>query len=202
MVPTALAATCGLMMLLAMPGPHTKLRAKARRVHAASDWLMILTPLLRKLVLTAHVTFSVGWLGAVVAYFALSITAGLTTEDAQTVRAAWVAMELIGWYVIVPLALASLLTGLVNALGTPWGLFRHYWVLAKFLLTVFATIILLLHMPDVSFVADVVTTTGGREGGDNLHAGGGLLVLLVLVTLAVYKPQGMTRYGWRKHHQE
>jgi len=74
---------------------------------------MTMTPGLRKFVLTAHVTSSVGWLGAVVAYLALAVAA-LTIQDAQTVRAAWIAMELTGWFVIVPLALASLLIGIVQ----------------------------------------------------------------------------------------
>ena len=49
------------------------------------------------------------------------------------VRAAFLAMESIGWFVIVPLSLAALPTGLVQSLGTEWGLFRHCWMLAKFL---------------------------------------------------------------------
>ncbi len=167
--------------------------------------IMTMTPRLRKFVLTAHVTSSVGWLGAVVAYLALAVAA-LSNQDAQTVRAAWIAMELTGWFVIVPLALASLLIGLVQSLGTPWGLFRHYWVLVKFLLTVFATIILLLHMPTVSYFAGVAAETNsaslGGLRGELLHAGGGLLVLLVAVTLSVYKPWGMTRYGRRKQHEQ
>ena len=119
---------------------------------------MTMTPGLRKFALTAHVTSSVGWIGAVVAYLALAVAA-LTSQDAQTVRAAWIAMELTGWFVIVPLALASLLTGLVNALGTTWGLFRHYWVLLKLLLTIFATIVLLVHMQTVSYIAGVAADT-------------------------------------------
>lgn len=166
---------------------------------------MIMTPGLRKFVLTAHVTCSVGWLGSVVAYLAL-VVAALSIQDAQMVRAAWMAMQVIGWFVIVPLALASLLIGLVNALGTPWGLFRHYWVLVKFLLTVFATIVLLLHMPTVSAFAGVAGEMHGASlgglGGELLHAGGGLLVLLVTTTLSVYKPRGTTPYGWRKQHEE
>jgi hypothetical protein len=165
---------------------------------------MTMAPGLRKFALTAHLTFSVGFLGAALAYLALGISA-VISEDAQTVRAAWIAMELIGWYVIVPLSLASLLSGLVMALGTPWGLFRHYWVLITFMLTIFATVILLLHMPSVSFLADVAReadgATLGRLGGDLFHAGGGLLVLLVITVLNVYKPRGMTPYGWRKQHE-
>ena len=96
---------------------------------------MTMTLGLRKSALTAHVTSSIGWLGAVGGFLALAV-AGLTSQDAQMVRAACLAMELIGWFVIVPSSLASLPAGLVMSLGTEWGLFRHYWVLAKVLITV------------------------------------------------------------------
>jgi hypothetical protein len=166
---------------------------------------MTMAPGLRKLALTTHLTTSVGWIGAVAAYLALGVAA-VTGRDAETVRAAWIAMELTGWYVIVPLALAALLTGLVMALGTPWGLFRYYWVLITFLLTVLATVVLLLHMPTVSFMAKVARGADGadlaRLGGDLVHPGVGLLVLLVITGLNVYKPRGLTPYGWRKQHEE
>jgi len=86
---------------------------------------MTMTPQFRKFALTAHVTSSVGWFGAVAGFLALAIT-GLVGHDAHRVQAAYVAMELISWLVIVPLSLASLVTGFVQALGTPWGLLRHY----------------------------------------------------------------------------
>jgi len=165
---------------------------------------MTMAPGLRKFALTAHLISSLGFLGAAFAYLGLGISA-MTSEDAQTVRAAWIAMEVTGWYVIVPLALAALLSGVVQALGTPWGLFRHYWVLITFVLTIFATIILLLHMPSVSAMADVAreadSATLDQLGGDLFHAGGGLLVLLVITVLNVYKPRGLTPYGWRKQHE-
>jgi hypothetical protein len=166
---------------------------------------MTMTPGLRKFALTVHLTFSVGWIGAVVAYLGLGVAAR-TSQEVQTVRAAWIAMELTGWYIIVPLALASLLTGLIMSLGTKWGLFRHYWVIFSLVLTIFATIILLLHMPSVSFLADVAAEADsadlGRLGGDLLHPGVGLLVLLVIQALNVYKPRGLTPYGWRKQQEE
>jgi hypothetical protein len=166
---------------------------------------MTMPPALRKFALAAHLAFSVGWIGTVVAYLALGVAA-VTSQDAQTVRAAWIAMELTGWYVIVPLALTSLLTGLVMTLGTKWGLFRHYWVLFSLVLTILATAVLLLHMPDVSVLADVAREAEGASldglGGDLLHPGLGLVVLLVILVLNVYKPRGMTRYGWRKQQEE
>jgi hypothetical protein len=171
----------------------------------------MMPPSVRKLTLAIHLTFSTGWIGGVLAYLALAVAAA-TSQDANTVRAAWIGMELTGWFAIVPLALASLLTGVVMALGTRWGLFRHYWVLISFALAVFATVILLLHMPDVSVLADVARQSEGAlelnehqysrlEEGDLLHPGVGLVVLLVIQVLNVYKPRGMTRYGWRKEQE-
>lgn len=164
-----------------------------------------MTPRLRKFALSVHLTFSIGWVGAVLAYLALGVAA-VRSEDVQTVRASWTAMEMTGWYVIVPLALASLLTGLVMALGTKWGLFRHYWVLISFALTVFATTVLLLHMPTVSSMAESAQELEGARleelGGDLLHPGIGLVLLLVIQVLNLYKPSGMTRYGWRKQQEQ
>ncbi|OAH10456.1 hypothetical protein [Streptomyces jeddahensis] len=165
---------------------------------------MTMTPGVRKLALTAHVASSVGWLGSVAAFLALAV-AGLTSgQDAQRARGAYLAMELTGWYVIVPLAFASLLTGLIQSLGTTWGLIRHYWVLAKLVLTVLATLLLLLHMQVAGHVADEAVTTdlsGADLGGLRIQlvadARAALLVLLVATGLSVYKPRGMTRYGWR-----
>ncbi|HEU0075919.1 MAG TPA: DUF2269 domain-containing protein [Dehalococcoidia bacterium] len=163
---------------------------------------MPLQPGARKLVLTAHVTASVGWLGAVLAYLAPAVAA-LSSDDARTVDGAWTAMERTGWYVIVPMAVASLVIGIVNALATPWGLFRHYWVLAKLVLTVVATAVLLLHMPSVSDFARQAAAAEAPHidglAGEVLHAGGGLAVLLAATVLSIYKPRGRTPFG-RDHN--
>lgn len=159
---------------------------------------MTMTPSLRRFALTAHVVSSVGWLGAVAAFLALAV-AGLTSQDAQMVRVVYLAAEAITRFVIVPLALASLLTGLVQSLGTSWGLFRHYWVLFKLVLTVLAIAVLLLYTQTVSYFARVAAATDSAYPGGLwsylLHSGGGLLVLLVTTTLSVYKPQGVTPWA-------
>ncbi|HLG54424.1 MAG TPA: hypothetical protein VI485_03775, partial [Vicinamibacterales bacterium] len=119
---------------------------------------MIMTPRVRKFALTTHVTSSVGWLGAVAAFLALAV-AGVSSADAQLVRAAYLAMHLITWYVIVPFSVAALVTGLVQSLGTPWGVFRHYWIVAKLGLTVVATLILFAHTQPIAQVATVASQT-------------------------------------------
>jgi hypothetical protein len=166
---------------------------------------MIMAPRLRKFALAAHIALSVGWIGAVAGYIALDVTAA-TGQDARTLRGVYLAMEVIAWYVIVPLALAALLTGLVMSLGTRWGLFRYYWVLISLLLTIFATVVLLVETQTISHYAVVASdpATSGEElralGSTLVHSVGGTIVLLVIVVLNVYKPRGMTRYGWRKQH--
>lgn len=162
-----------------------------------------MTPRLRKLVLTAHVTSSVGWLGAVVVYLTLAL-AGLTSGDAQLARAAYLTLDLIGWCVLVPSSIAALLTGLIQSLGTEWGLFRHYWIVAKLVLSVGGTIVLLMHMPAVSRMSGLAAATPelGPELGKLphqlvIHATGGLVLLLAATTLSIYKPWGKTRRGRR-----
>jgi len=106
--------------------------------------------------------------------------------------------------VIVPLSFAALLTGLVQSLGTEWGLFRHYWIVWKFVLTVGAIVVLLVHMQTVSRMAQIARR-GELSGGDHrdmrkhlvAHAIGGLIVLLTTTVLSIYKPWGRTPYGRR-----
>lgn len=165
---------------------------------------MTLSPGLRKFTLTAHVTFSVGWLGVVVAYLALAVT-GFASQDVQWVRTAYLAMELIGWFVLVPFSLAALISGIVQSLGTKWGLFRYYWIVAKLSLTLLGTVILLVHMRSVSRMANLVAQAaspsaefGALQVQLLVHPVGGLLILLIVTLIAMYKPWGMTPYGQRR----
>jgi hypothetical protein len=160
-----------------------------------------MSPRLAKFFFTSHVTFSVGWLGAVVVFLVLAIT-GLTNTHLQTVRSVYLAMELSAWYVIVPFCLASLITGLVQALGTKWGLFRHYWIIVKLILTVAGTILLLLHIKPIGMMAGLAAAPEFSihdETGLRIQliadAGGALLLLLITTTISVYKPWSMVRSG-------
>ena len=161
-------------------------------------------PTVRKLALTAHVATSVGWLGAVLAFLALAVGA-LVTQDVATMEGAYLAMEVMTWSMLVPLSLASLLSGLVQALGTPWGLLKHYWVLVKLLITLLSTAILLLYTETIDVLADTardstpsVSDVALPNASPALHAGGAVVVLLMAVVLSIYKPRGMTRYGQRR----
>jgi hypothetical protein len=147
-------------------------------------------------VLTLHVVSSVGWLGAVTAFFALGVWSQAADEP-RAGLAAYVAMDLLARVVIVPACLASLATGVLQSLTTRWGLFRHYWVLFKLALTVAGTGLLLLHLTPIHEAATIAGEATPRLDalrpiGRQLVIASGAAVLLLLTTtvLSVYKPAG------------
>lgn len=157
----------------------------------------------RKAVLTLHIVTSVGWLGAVAVVLVLAVT-GLASTDPLLVRVAYIAMNLVGWTIIFPLSLASLLSGIVQGMGTVWGLFRHYWVTIKLVVTALATVLLLVHLQPVAEMAEVASAAEpvpSRMDAMRLQlvvdAGAAVLALLVTTVLSVYKPRGLTRHGQR-----
>lgn len=164
-----------------------------------------MSPSIRRLALTAHITASVGWVGAALVFLALAAL-GLTSRDHLLVRGSYMVMQPAAWLVLLPLALASLLTGLVVSLGTPWGLFRHYWVVLKLLITVFSTAVLLIYMQTFREMADIagdprVALAQVRNPSPVLHAILALVLLMTATLLAIYKPLGLTAYGRQKHGQ-
>ncbi|HET7542372.1 MAG TPA: hypothetical protein VFK05_21030 [Polyangiaceae bacterium] len=112
-------------------------------------------------------------------------------------------MVVIARMVIVPLCLASLVTGIVQSLGTPWGLFRHHWVVAKLFITVVSTLVLCMHLQPIAVLG---ASAAAQAMSPHLHAtrlqmavdsGAALLALLVATALGIFKPKGTTRFAAR-----
>lgn len=155
-----------------------------------------MTPRLSNALLISHITFSLGWLGSVAVFLALAIT-GLNSDDTLLSRASLIAMQVCAWFVIVPFCLTSLLTGVIQAVMAKWGLFKHYWIVVKLFLTVASTVLLLLHLKPISYLADVAATSSFSHSQDLSQlidliakAGAAILVLLFITTISVYKPWG------------
>jgi hypothetical protein len=162
--------------------------------------MIIMSPRLNKLMLTTHITFSIGWFGTVAAFLALSI-AGLSGNE-QVVRACYIGMDLIAWFIILPFCICSLLTGLAQSLFTAWGLFKHYWIVVKLVLTLIATLVLLAHMQPITYLAKVAADTPlSLPELMNLRirliadAGAAMFVLLATTAISVYKPWGKIVLG-------
>ena len=150
------------------------------------------SPKAAKLMLTSHITFSVGWLGAVAVFFALAI-AGIYYSNTPEGLSAYMAMKISAWYVIVPFCFASLITGIAQAIFTQWGLFSHYWVVIKLVLTVAATILLLLHIQPIEYLSQNGSITANNSGVQIqvlADAGAALLLLIGITAISVYKPWG------------
>jgi hypothetical protein len=139
------------------------------------------------------------------AFLALALI-GLTSDDEMTVRGAYLVMAPAAWFVLVPLAHASLLSGIALSLGTTWGLFRHYWVVLKLLITAFSTVILLIYMGTFRQMAQVaadpvVDLAAVRNASPVVHAILAFILLLAATVLGIYKPFGLTAYGMRIRDQ-
>ncbi|WP_043734966.1 MULTISPECIES: hypothetical protein [Nocardia] len=165
---------------------------------------MALTQRWRRFTLLAHIVSSVGWMGAVALYIALAI-AVMANADPMIVRGALTSMRLGVWYVIIPLAALSLTTGLIESLGTNWGLLRHYWVIFKLVLNLIAVTVLVLYTRSIDYYAELASSAPSSQPIDALrnathlvHSAGGLVILTAAAVLSVYKPKGMTGYGQRR----
>jgi hypothetical protein len=154
----------------------------------------------RRGLLVAHVGASVGWLGAIAASLALAAVA-LGTTDAAVANAVLLVLEPLGWVALVPLSLASLASGVIQSLVSPWGLVRHYWVLIKLMMNVLAVGILLLYMQtlaELAHIARASAATGDavtRSASPVVHGAAAIVLLLVALVLSVYKPRGRTGWG-------
>lgn len=159
----------------------------------------------RRLVLVLHISSSVGWVGAVVTSLALAVVA-VVTDDIVTTRAVYIVLEPMGRFVLVPLSVAAFATGVIQSVGTRWGLFWHYWVIVKLLINVVSGAVLFTYLETLTILATVARSSPATDPTELqnpspvLHSAGALVLLLGATVLSVYKPRGMTRYGQRQTH--
>ena len=157
-------------------------------------------PAARRALLVAHVGTSVGWLGAIAASLALAVIA-LATTDAAVANAVLLVLEPLGWAALVPLSLASLASGVIQSLLSPWGLVRHYWVLIKLLMNLLAVGVLLLYMQTLAELARLARASlasgdeVARSASPVVHGAAAIVLLLAALVLSVYKPRGQTGWG-------
>lgn len=169
---------------------------------------LLMSPNIRKFALVSHITVSVAWLGAVSVFLMLAIV-GLCGEDESLIRASYLSADMITRFAIIPLCVAALLTGLIQSLGTAWGLLRNYWVIAKLVLTVFGMALLFLHARPIRYLAELAAQTDLSRGDYPrlrvqlvADAAAAVVLLAVAIGLSVYKPRGVTPYGWRRQRAE
>jgi len=165
-----------------------------------------MTPTLRKLGLSLHVVLSVGWLGAVTTFVALALAS--SSDDPALARGAYLTMDVVGRAVLVPLSVGALVSGVIQSLGTKWGLFRHYWVVVKLVLTAFATAALFVHQSTAiaeaarlaaDWTAPLLQSGRLRELRNQLVADSSIAVVLLLgiSLISFYKPWGVLGYVTR-----
>ncbi len=160
----------------------------------------LLRPRSRKLWLTLHVGFSVGWLGAAMAMLVLAIV-GASASNPMLRHYAYEIMHIFDLAIVIPLVLLALITGLVMSLGTKWGLVRYWWVLVKFAIAL--SIPLFAAVQESLWVREAVAATRADPAADLAGTDVrlwvcfivfSLLLLWTATALSSYKPWGKTRW--------
>ncbi|MFE2557355.1 hypothetical protein ACFXGT_15275 [Streptomyces sp. NPDC059352] len=178
----------------ARPAPHPR----TPRTPPAAGKVRRLPQRWRKAILTLHVTVAVGWVGIEIAQLILGLV-GLTTDDAGVVRATRVVMEILGIELIAGIAWTTLLTGLLLAVATQWGLLKHYWIVTKLVITVALMLnghFLLQHW--LREQAEVGKAPESLSLQLVVVMGIALGLLVTATALSIYKPWGKTRHGRRR----
>ncbi|MEU1039722.1 DUF2269 domain-containing protein [Streptomyces sp. NPDC005907] len=153
----------------------------------------------RRACLVVHVAASASWLGLSLGLLALGITA-TTTSGAASVAASARSMKLFADWLLLPVALLTLVSGLLLSLSTHWGLARHRWVHTKFWLTLATTTATAFALRPGVNAAVAALSDGGPlpDAGDLLFGPIVSLSTYVFMTvISILKPWGLTRRGRR-----
>ena len=167
-----------------------------------------LPPRPRKAILAAHVLVGVGWFGIVAAKLVLEIVA-VTTGDRDVARAGYVYMAALDRAVFPPAALATLITGIVLSVGTAWGLFRHWWIVVKLVLTVGVVVTGVVFVGAWTEEAVAATARPAVDAVTNADLGSAslwligaavahVLMLGAATVISALKPWGQIRSGRRQ----
>ncbi|MFE2190954.1 DUF2269 domain-containing protein [Streptomyces olivaceus] len=147
----------------------------------------------RRGLLVVHVVASASWLGLTLGLLALGATAA-TTASPTAVEASVRSMKLFADWLLLPLALLTLTSGVVLALGTQWGLARHRWVFTKFWLTSARTVATVLALRPGVNSAVAAVAAGNVLAGPVVS----LSAYVFMTVISLLKPWGPTRRGRRE----
>ena len=152
----------------------------------------------RKLLLTVHVSSSVGLLGSTAGVL-VAATWAATRDDEQSAHAMYDLIAVLPSALGIPLSFIALLSGVALGVLSRWGVLRHWWVTAKLAL-ILGTILAgaLVSGPSIESAREA-TESGGDDGARwVLVASVSLQVAMLLAAnvLAVFKPGGRT--PWRR----
>jgi hypothetical protein len=105
---------------------------------------------------------------------------------------------LVATVLLVPLALASLASGVLLGRLTPWGLARHWWVLLELLLTTAGTVLALVVLtPSLQAAADAALAgdllTPPQRWALVRNSAAAAVVLVGTLVLSVAEPLGRVR---------
>jgi uncharacterized membrane protein len=157
----------------------------------------------KRWLVSAHILSMVVWFGTTVCFLILMIIA-TQTSDSRTLHIIYTLVETLDVSLIWPSSLASVTTGALIAILTPWGLFRFYWIVLKEVLSLLSIILGMIGLHPWLLYA--LTVTSAKEGSlvqaaslvvnqQKQFAGiiFQLIALTLMVVISLFKPWGQSR---------
>lgn len=144
---------------------------------------------LRKSLVVVHIITAAGLIGADLVLVLL----GFAGANGAAPRTVYPAAYMVGVWVVLPLALTAIGSGLLLGVFTRWGLFRHGWVVAKLAITTGLLVaVLAVLLPGLHAAAAAAAGPYPMADLPGRKLALGPLVALGLLTinvaLAVYRP--------------
>jgi hypothetical protein len=132
-----------------------------------------------------HIVVGVGLLGDSAGFLAVALR-GASIHDPALALESYKTLQMFALVFGIPLSFATLATGLILGITSPWGILRYPWVIGKLLLIV--SVILVGALVISGGLDDMVNGGGGAENRLIAAAAYDVVALFLAACLAVYKP--------------
>lgn len=154
----------------------------------------------RNWLLSLHIAVSGLWFGGALCSVALALSIGLLNPG-DAIHGINLARNVMGQYIIVPAAVFAVITGVLLCSFTPWGFFKHYWVMAKQIATLLLIVLGSVWLGPMTQAMTLLSESGREQVLQNpdyltlqttVTLGGALqtLALLAIIIISTVKPWG------------
>ena len=154
----------------------------------------------RNWLLSLHIATGGLWFGTALCSVALALSIVLL-EPGDAIHGINLARNLLGQYIIIPAAVFSVITGVLLCGFTNWGFFKHYWVMAKQLVTLLLIVLGSVWLGPMTKEMTALSEVGRSQVLQNpdyltlqttVALGGALqtLALLAVIIVSTVKPWG------------
>ena len=160
----------------------------------------------KRWLLAVHILGMAAWLGGGLCCLALSLIA-LTTSNPQLFNATYVFIDTLNHTLLRAGAIVSLLSGILLAVLTQWGLLRFYWLNVKEIISLLCVVVDLIAIRWNEHILSLTGSQGFQALSDSSYLSNrtllfaGILLQIVslsaIIVISIFKPWGQRKRAVR-----